>query len=59
MFSLDKFKKEILKCADEIKEGLCDTTIAQQLRYFIIEKGAEPDSKPIHVGAILRVNFEV
>jgi hypothetical protein len=59
---LDKFKVEILKCADEesaLKGGLCNTTIAQQLRYFILENGAKPDSKPFYIGAVLRVNFSV
>ncbi|KAI6170371.1 SSD domain-containing protein [Aphelenchoides bicaudatus] len=57
---LKRFKQEILKCADEdseLKGGLCNTTIAQQLRYFIIEKGAKPNSKPLYIGAILRVQL--
>lgn len=56
-FSLQIFKDEILKCADEkfSSKGICNTTVAQQLRYFIIEQKANSHSSPIYIGAVLRV----
>ncbi|KAI6225463.1 SSD domain-containing protein [Aphelenchoides fujianensis] len=56
---LRTFKTEVLKCARNPTDAqsICNTTIAQQLGFLILQKDADEHTAPLHIGALLRVQL--